>query len=516
MGSGPLVTPAQRDHIAALFRRRLCTKLDVAPFRHQAEWWLATEGLVLGHDLDPDGCEISLADGQRARYHTATRLGGPARVVADLGAFKVGKSFGSALWAAGFAAVPQRRLSLIGLEYDLCAPEFEYLCEFLLSERGMNLPYTSLQNRPRDGRMYLDLPSGTRYDAKSWERKDSLKGKELDAYLFCEAFMLPGLEAYTGIKQNLDARQGFAVFATTPDRPWVQVFHDHGHGQHPDFAAWHCTCNVPRSVNRFTFSQSMQDLDDPTKGGLMTREKFAIAYLGRIGSYVGRVFNYQRGDRQFTRETHPQLWTDGPASFQTLRIPDGWKLEAAIDTGTYMAGLIVAINPEGEAFVIWEEPNYRYVASELELLPQTSIPDWARAYRAMMVRYRIRTAWRDPNSQFVQELRHYDLHTIGQTVTLEARTEIVRSYFQLNRVWFAPWLQVLPYELETAQWPETHTAAGKFMRLKKHDHLLDCLEHCLAHHPQGRHLVTPQGQTWASEQGYKIRSKVGNTHIGAH
>lgn len=528
-------SPAQRDQLRAAFRLMICQKLGVAPFRHQAEWWLASDGLMLTEAPDPNGFEIQLPDKTRARYATIPRPGGIAHVIADLGAFKIGKSFSSGIWAASFAVVPDSKVSLVGYEYDMCTPEFDYICEALLSSRGLGLKAKHLSNSPRTGNMFLELENGAKFDCKSWERKDSLKGKEVDAYVYCEAYQLPDLSCYTSVKQNLDARRGYAVFATTPDHPWVQIFHDKAHGQDRDFLDWECTCGTPRSVNPFTFDSRSQDLDDPTKGGLMTREKFAIAYLGRMGDYVGRVYNYQRGQRLFTPESHPFLYrayqskqlahahdrfsgiesTLDPPTVMDLSFPEGWKIEGALDTGTYMASLLVALSPEGEAFVFWEEPNYGYVASELELHKDSSIADWGRAVRAMMIRFDVRHMWRDPNSQFTHELsNHYDIQSIGQSVKLEARTEIARTYFQLNRIWLAPWLKILPYEIEQAQWPEEHTAAGRFERIKRNDHTLDCLEHVLAKHPHGRQLVYPQPQTWAESQGYQHTSRSGNSHLG--
>ncbi len=729
------------------FRSRVCERMEFVPFPHQAEWWAASDGYVLTErKAEPgEGYQVRLPDMSTEWRAVEPRLHGRARVLADLGAFKAGKSKGGAMWATGFAAIPEARVSLVGLEYDICAPEFEYLCEALLSETGMNLRYDSLQNRPRDGRMWLDLPNGARFEARSWERKDTLKGKEIDClpadapiwmgdfsfkpiaevrpgdevigwapsrrerprngnwqktarwglvrtkviathkkrdrllrltlksgkdvyctpthrwlsggnwgknrdyvtpkigralchvidqpralthaeqriaawlggiydgegsrtlicqspeknpavysriedalhtlgfsttrqrngvrftggrqaalnfltftgrtrfaenyaadhilgarcidavdeivaiedlgehevyclqtetenyvaygyishncYVFCEAYMLPGIECYTGVAQNLRARKGYALFATTPDRPWVGELHERGHGALPD---WHCTCSVPASVNPFTFDQAAMDRDDPDLGGLMTKERFAIAYLGRLGDYVGRVFNFQRGDSSylFTPEKHPQLWVDPAkgATLANLRIPETWTVMGAADTGAFISGLFVAFDPDGNAYVLLEIPNYRYVAGEPEVDQQMSIPRWAMLTGGAMAQYRVRGLWADANSQFKRELMvHHDIRLLASAANLETRTEITREYLQARKVWLAPWLEVLPFELEVAQWPPEATATGKFARLKKHDHTLDCLEHILARRPRG-YTVTPKPKLlWIEE-----------------
>lgn len=495
----PRVPTEIRDQLAWAFRQRICEKMDERPFEHQAQWWAAAGGYVLTEERaekDDLALEISLPDKSREWRKLLPRPEGTARVLADLGAFKSGKSWAGGRWAAGFAAVPDARVALVGLEYDICQPEFEYICEALLSDKGMGMKYSSLQNRPRDGRMYLDLPNGARYEARSWERKDSLKGKEHDAYIYCEAYQLPGLECYTGFSQNLQARQGYAVFATTPDRPWVGVFHEHGHG---DFPEWYCVCGVPRSVNPHTFSQEAMDRADPQKGGIMTQEKFQIAFLGQLGEFIGRCYNYQRGQFVFTPRTHPHLWLDPgrTASRDNLSLPSGWAIIGGSDTGTYRSAVLVAFSPDGEAFVIDEIPNYRYIAGQIDLNEAQSIPEWARLMEESALRWGGRGIfWADANSQFKRELQNYNITLLGNKQTPETRTEISREYFQAGKIWLAPWLSVLPFELEWAHWPEEATASGKFARVKDRDHTLDCLEHILSRRPRGKELLETPKTTW--------------------
>ena len=421
-------------------------------------------------------------------------------------------SFGAAMWATGFAAIPDRRVKIVGIEYDTCAPEFEYLVEFLLSERGMSLKYASLQNRPKDGRMWLELQNGTRYEARSWDRKDGLKGKEDDAYIFAEAYQLPGLECYTDFKQNLDKRQGYAYFATTPDRPWVKVFHKRGHGD-ALFPNWQCVCGIARDVNPYAFNATAKEQDRL----LMTREKFAIHYEGQLGEFVGSVFGYQRGQRQFTTRTHPWLWADPTQepTLENLQIPTHWQVLGAGDTGTFTSAVLVAFDEAGEAYVLYEQPNYRYVAGKHEWL-DVSIPEWAGQMRAVMGRFGVRGLWADKNSQFKRELQNYDLTLFGADEGLEKRTEITREYFQHGKVWMAPWLSVLPYELEQAQWPEEATAAGKFARVKKQDHTLDGLEHVLAKRPRSETAPQRQPKRWIDDYLGRPAPRVGgNVHLGA-
>ena len=304
----------ERDALVYTFRRYMADKLGIALFEHQAEWILASDGYQLtGKPAHPQATtrfvNIRRADTTVERMGITERPGGKAKVLADLAAYKSGKSWSGAFYLAGFAAVPGARVDIIGLQYQICTPEFDYLAEFLLSDRGLGLPYTRYHNQPKSGRMLIEIKStGARFECRSWEQKEMLKGQERDAYYFCESYMLPGLSAFKSVAQNLRKRRGSAVFTTTADRPWVTVFHERGHGQDPSFADWHCTCGVHARENPYTFSQQEYDRDHPQKGGLMTRDQFAVAWEGKLGEYVGRVYNYQRGQRQFTRQTHPEWW----------------------------------------------------------------------------------------------------------------------------------------------------------------------------------------------------------------
>lgn len=478
-------------------------RMNIVPFVHQRSWFEASMGRLLLDVEDPTGPSVRLPDGSVTNYMTSPRPGGIARVIADLGAYKVGKSFGAGLWASGFAAVPDGRVSLVGLEYDICAPEFDYICEFLLSSNGMGLKYDSLQNRPRDGKMWLDLPNGMRYEARSWERKDSLKGKEIDAYIFCEAYQLPGLECYSANSQNLRARAGYAVFPTTPDRPWVDILHKNAHSADPAFHDWHCTCGVDSSVNPHTYDAKQRERDRT----LMTREKYAIHYEGKLGDYVGRVFNYQLGQRTFTPGSFPHLFApESQGTAKDLSIPQGWEILGGVDTGTFYTGVLVAFSPEGDAFVIGEFPNYHYVAHQPDRDEGITIPAWVRWITTASEHYGGRSSyWADKNSQFKKELQAYGMNLLPSNLPLEARTEITREYFQQGKVWLAPWLKILPFELENAAWPEEASSAGKFARVKDRDHTLDCLEHVLSRRPRGR-VMTRKNETGTWIEGYLGRT----------
>lgn len=214
--------------------------------------------------------------------------------------------------------------------------------------------------------------------------------------------------------------------------------------------------------------------------------------------------------------------------YKALRgpLPDDWDILVGADTGTYMSAVFVGIPPGDSpmAAVLADFPNYRYVGHEIELLGM-STPEWARQVYACWKYFRpgkeTCSAWADPNTQFRAELQHYGIHLRPNFRGPELRVEIAREYMMAKdpeRVSFAPWLQVLPYEIEHAKWPEDTTSAGKFMRLKHHDHTLDGFEHCLSRRPRGKHILREEQKSFLDQylDANRIPTpKVRDPHLGA-
>jgi hypothetical protein len=215
-------------------------------------------------------------------------------------------------------------------------------------------------------------------------------------------------------------------------------------------------------------------------------------------------------------------------SFDDLSIPDDWPLLLGVDTGAYMSALLVAFCPDPyAALALAEFPNYRYVGGEIELLGSAN-SEWARtvvnAYRHLRPGTSRVHGWVDQNSQFKQELSHYGLALQSNLRKLELRVEISREYVQAHdppRFYLAPWLSVLPYEMEYAHWPDEATSAGKFERIKQNDHTLDCLEHVLSRRPRTKAVLGPVKESFLDrylrEHGRPdrvLRHGAGDPHLG--
>lgn len=167
-----------------------------------------------------------------------------------------------------------------------------------------------------------------------------------------------------------------------------------------------------------------------------------------------------------------------------LRLPPRAQVFLACDTGTHMSALFVAITSDHWAVVLEEIPNYRYISDQIDLL-DLSNPEWAAQVVARAAHYQIRPhAWADPNTQFRAELRRYGLKLRPNTNGPELRVSVAREYVNHGRLLLAPWLRILPYELEHAEWQNEAQSSQKFERLKRQDHTLVCLEHILSRRPR--------------------------------
>lgn len=204
-----------------------------------------------------------------------------------------------------------------------------------------------------------------------------------------------------------------------------------------------------------------------------------------------------------------------------LPLPSDWEIICGFDTGAFMGAAFGIIPPDSPDILITDEfPNYRYVSGDIERL-DLSDPEWAKIVLSAYRQYRPRDTklrgWVDQNSQFKRELHHYHIHLQSNKKHLELRVEILREYTQAKRIFLAPWLKVLPYEMELAKWPDEHTSAGQFVRLKKNDHLLDCVEHITSRRPRSKALIEPKKESFLERylrENKWSRTVVGDPHLG--
>lgn len=208
---------------------------------------------------------------------------------------------------------------------------------------------------------------------------------------------------------------------------------------------------------------------------------------------------------------------------EDLRIPRSYEIIAGADTGTYMSGLIAAISPEYELFCLEEFPNYHYVGDGTIELIGLTVREWMHHFADRMkfwTKQRKFGAWADANTTFKTEVG-FGLSFKMNKKVLELRTEITREYMRHNRVHVAPWLKVLPYEMEIATFPEHESAGtGRYQRIKIKDHTLDCLEHICSRRPHPNFALKEASRPRALDAMLAKFKRTGRTdpidpHLGA-
>lgn len=523
-----------RDLVAQQTRYLICDKWGFVPFWHQADVWAAADGLELSgkrekastllqcwrdegnvSDIEPrsgypaclkfgDGSLYwLLQDDQKRIYYEKLipRLQGIARVLALLASYKAGKSAGIALYTSSFGLVDGFICEFIGLQYDTSEPEFLYVRDFLLRERGLNLKSSRYAMKPGTGDMEIVIAdSQACFRSASFKEAQSLEGKERDMYVFTESYQTGGLRPYDELSQNLGARDGIALFPSTRKRPNVEVLHKHGHSSSPEFDHFHCTCNIDRSENPYAHDARARAAAKLT----MTRERYAVAWEGKPGTYLGSVYEYTLGEREIPIcEWMPE------AKLTSLVIPETWVRWCGIDFGSHYAALFCGFDPRARVRALAEVANYHYVSGEIEFLKSMSLDVWAR--QVLDTAELLKGRWRffgDANLQMRRELRNtYGIHIEVGMPDLELRCDITRTFFQHDRILIAPWLDILPEEIERAKFPPHGTnSMGYYRRVKGDDHMLDCLEHPCGKRGQGK--VVPK-----EAPASPLRELIGNARL---
>ena len=184
-----------------------------------------------------------------------------------------------------------------------------------------------------------------------------------------------------------------------------------------------------------------------------------------------------------------------------LRLPPSTTFQVGAYVGRFSSAVIIALVPDHPVFVVEEIPNYHYVGDgEIELAGMTTV-EWGESVVRMMQFYTKRVgcaAWVDPDTEFSKEMKRCKLrlrpnHNHGP----ELRTEVLREYFHDNKIFFTPWLKVLPYEIQRAQWPAEESSAYH-VRMTGSDYSLSALEQVISRRPTAVSLIPSAQPTFLS------------------
>ncbi|NDD40958.1 MAG: hypothetical protein EB082_21520, partial [Verrucomicrobia bacterium] len=170
-----------------------------------------------------------------------------------------------------------------------------------------------------------------------------------------------------------------------------------------------------------------------------------------------------------------------------LRLPAHTEYQLGASVGRFSSAAILALLPGYPVLVVEEIPNYHYVGDgEIELSGLTTV-EWGelvvRTWRSYAGKDSRCSAWVDPDTEFSKEMQRCKMRlkrNIGHGA--ELRTEVTREYFHDNKIFLAPWLTVLPNEIQRARWPPEESSAYK-VRATGQDYTLSALEQVISRRP---------------------------------
>lgn len=203
-----------------------------------------------------------------------------------------------------------------------------------------------------------------------------------------------------------------------------------------------------------------------------------------------------------------------------LRLPETTEFQIGAHVGRFSSAVILALIPHYPILVVSEIPNYHYVGDgEIELAGLTTV-EWGEAvvreWRSFAGKDARCAAWVDPETEFSKEMRRCKLilrRNKGHGP--ELRTEVLREYFQDNKIFLAPWLKILPNEISRARWPAEESSAYK-VRATGQDYTLSALEQVVSRRPLAVPAEKPMTPHWIDQ---KIKAAGGvsgrfDSHLG--
>jgi hypothetical protein len=203
-----------------------------------------------------------------------------------------------------------------------------------------------------------------------------------------------------------------------------------------------------------------------------------------------------------------------------LKLPPHTEYSMGAFIGRFSSAVIVAAIPEYPLLAVAEIPNYHYVGDgEIELAGMTTV-EWGelvvRTFRSLAGREARCSAWVSPDTEFASELRRCKL-IVRRNVNHgpELRTEVLREYFMDNQILLMPWLDVLPYEIGRARWPDEAASAYQ-VRAIGQDYTLAALEQATSRRPKSKEVVTYKATTFLEtlRQQRNIAARKHDPHLG--
>ena len=278
----------------------------------------------------------------------------PARIRLIAGGERAGKSRSSAMELFG-RLLEGRLYWLVGPEYDLCRPEFEYILDAC---RQINA--VASVRYPGSNRCELITRTGARIVTRSAREPERLAGEAPDGILGCEAAQLPS-SVFLRLRGRIAERRGWL---------WLSGTFEGSRGWYADkFRAWQLTeppaaraFSIPSWENRALYPGGRDDAEIADLEAMFPPDLFMERFGGVPCPPSTLVF------REFDRRLH--VAAQARAS--------GAPVELAIDPGYAGAYAVLAIEQRGAEVAVIDEVYVRRTVAGDVIAACRQRPWWPR------------------------------------------------------------------------------------------------------------------------------------------
>ena len=278
----------------------------------------------------------------------------PARIRLIAGGERAGKSRSSAMELFG-RLLEGRLYWLVGPEYDLCRPEFEYILDAC---RQINA--VASVRYPGSNRCELITRTGARIVTRSAREPERLAGEAPDGILGCEAAQLPS-SVFLRLRGRIAERRGWL---------WLSGTFEGSRGWYADkFRAWQLTeppaaraFSIPSWENRALYPGGRDDSEIVDLEAMFPPDLFMERFGGVPCPPSTLVF------REFDRRLH--VAAQARAS--------GAPVELAIDPGYAGAYAVLAIEQRGAEVAVIDEVYVRRTVAGDVIAACRQRPWWPR------------------------------------------------------------------------------------------------------------------------------------------
>lgn len=277
-----------------------------------------------------------------------------ARIRLVAGGERAGKSRSAAMELFG-RLLEGRLYWLVGPDYNLCRPEFDYILDAC-----RRIDAVASVRYPANNRCELITRTGVRIVARSAREPERLAGEGPDGILGCEAAQLPR-SVFLRLRGRIAERRGWLWLSGTFEgsRGWyADKFRAWQLAERPDARAF----SIPSWENRAIYPGGRQDPEIADLEGMFPPDLFMERFGGVPCPPSTLVF----------REFDPRLHVRSSAQ------PSGSPVELAIDPGYAGAYAVLAIEQRGADVAVIDEVYMRRTIAGDVIAACRQRPWWPR------------------------------------------------------------------------------------------------------------------------------------------